>query len=338
MGSEEARGRFQKEADVLSVQQLEKLANYMLVEHFDSLVAQFVECFEDYCRQITKMQQASEKGELGYISFSMLRTDILAKDYRLRIDAYDERWYQDRVECVGLYDVSDLCVFLDEFSTMLVEERKKYVYKVSPADVAQIVLKESDRYRNAIMELVRLALVQAVKSPVYKEILRAEHFAITFGEFQDASAIVHKEDRREKDAKEVKKLLEEKRDNGHEYEFFENLDLTNGKYKNIKLAYSSGAGSDFSNSDLTNAVMFFCKFPKATFNSVKLQNSVLMGIDFDGVTMENVDFEDSRLLKLSFKNSTLINIDFTKAKSVADINLENTTLINTTLPTELVVE
>ena len=328
---------FEKEAHAASVQQLEKLTKYMLVEQFGDLIQQFVSCFEGYCQKIAKMQQTGEKGALGYIHFSLLYTDILVKKYQLRIDAYDKHYFADRVECVGIYDVGNICSFLDEFSETLFAQRKKYVYKVSVADVRQLVLEESAKYRAAITELIRLALAQATQTSAYQDVLREEQFIISVGGFQDGSAIVYREDYSEKDAKNVRKMLEEGREAGYHYEIVDRLDLSGGKFQNILLTYSTGAGSDFSNSDCQNARILFCKFPEAIFKQVTLAGALVLGTDFSGATLEDVDFQGAKLYQVSFENATLINVDFTKADAIAQMNLTNATLVNTIIPPKKVV-
>jgi len=332
MTKEKARKLFEEEVSAISVQQMEKLTKYMFVEQFEYLTQQFCGCFKDYCQKIVQMQQAGEKGSLGYIHFSLLYTDILARNYQLRIDAYDKNWYSDRVECIGTYDVGDMCLFLDEFTDILLAERKKYVFSVSEADVKQLVIEESVKYRAAIIGLIRQVFYQTDLASVFQEVLREDLFIISVGDFQDASTIVYKEDRNPKEAKDIKELLGEKQEVGHTYEVFEHLDLSGSKFQNLNLAYSSGEGSDFSNSNFQNARILFCKFPQAVFKQVNFSEAFLLGTDFSGATLEDVDFRDTKLYLVSFENATLINVDFSKAEAMAQINLTNATLINTIIP------
>ena len=74
--------------------------------------------------------------------------------------------YLDRIECVGTYDIHEIYNFLDIFAGRLEAERKKYVHKLSIADVKKRMLEESAQYHMVITFLVQAALIQAVQIPI----------------------------------------------------------------------------------------------------------------------------------------------------------------------------
>ncbi|MCL1989455.1 MAG: pentapeptide repeat-containing protein [Defluviitaleaceae bacterium] len=328
------RNKFYKKAAILGMKQVAPLETY-LDEHEGELVGKFVRCFETYCQKIINMQEKGKKDALSYLHFSLLRTNILAKHYVFRIDAYNKDWYLDEQACVGEYDVSDLFSFMNGYEKDLEKERhiSPYAPHISAADVKSLLLEESSKYTDIIIELIRLALKEAVKTMAYQAVLREDLFVIQVGEFRDVNYTVYVEDRRPKQPKDVIKLLE-RTDEEHQYEMFEQVELQGGHFNELRMAYSSGKGSQFIKSQFQRALMIACDFQGATFHQVSFKNAQLLELDFTGARMEEVDFEGAELHYLNFENATLVNIDFSKAVTFEGINLTNATLINTTIPSE----
>ena len=186
MTKTEARKTFQSDVDAISTTVTEKISSFLSDEQIGRFVEQFVVWFETYCEKIVEMQQSGKKNAVGYIHFSWLRTNFLAENYKYRVDAYDENWYLDRVECSDECDVSAVFSYLDEFANEVDIARKKYVYSLSVADVKQIVLEESMKYNLIMTALIQTGLKLALESPGYQKVLCAEKFGIYIGEFQDA--------------------------------------------------------------------------------------------------------------------------------------------------------
>ena len=193
MTKKQARKHIQVKVDEISAELMWKVHNHLSDEKTDELVLQFIACFEAYCGKIAEMQKNGNKNAISYIHFSWLRTNIIDKSYRLRIDAYDDNWYADRTECSGEYDASEIFSFLDDFAKMVDIERRGYVYALSAADTKQIVMEESLKYNEIVTSLIQKALGQAVYTSAFKSVLRGGQFSILVGEFHDASVMVYRQ-------------------------------------------------------------------------------------------------------------------------------------------------
>jgi len=336
MTIEESRNAFKEGVTEVSTTQLEKLQKYLL-ENYNKLTEQFTEMFKSYCQQITRMQEAGIKNPLSYIQFSILRYKLIEGVYEFQVDAYDQSWYGDKVECTTVYDVTPIFSYLEEFSDELIKRRRKYMQRVTVCDVKQYVLEESDKYKLAMTEFIRSALPQVIKSSEYEAIKREDLFVISVGEFRDKAELVYKEDRTEKDVEKVKQVLATDKEEGHYYEIFDELDLSASIFSNVRWLYCSGKKSQFINTEISNSMLMFCQFETAIFESTNFSNSSLVGVDFTGATLKDIDFTNTNLFQLNFENATLENIDFTQSNQMAGIKLTNAILINVTLPDELEV-
>lgn len=327
-----ARNKFHEKALVLGMKQVAPFEEYLEANE-EGLIQKFITCFESYCQQVTQMQKEGKKEPLAHIHFSLLRTNILDKNYKFRIDSYNKNWYMDKKTCSGEYDVSEIFSFISLYETALETERSKYAGQISASDVKSLLLEESMKYTDIITELIRLALKRAVQIPSYQSVLREEYFIIQVGEFRDISYTVYVEDRRAKNPKDIIRLLETKEEE-HQYEIFEQIELEGGDFTDLRMAYSSGKGSHFTKNRFQRALMVSCEFQETTFKEVNFKDAQLLELDFTGAHLENINFEDAQLHYLNFENAKLINVDFTKVIDFEDINLSKATLINTKIPSE----
>lgn len=301
-------------------------------EHFDELIEKFVKCFQDYCAQISIMQNAGEKGKIAYIHFSVLRTNILLKKHELRIDAFDENWYMDALECSYAYPISEIYSYLEKYSDEVEALWSKSIGLNDFSDVYRKVFQESNYYLFFVAELIRLGMKKVVETEEYKAIKKAECFVVCIGGYMDKFDILYKEDHTEKDSAVVKGHLQSGKQKVFSYEICENLDLSKGNYQDLEFQYSSFDNSDLSNSNMSKGRFILCNFKNAVLKDTKMDKTKLYGTDFSGALLENIDFSGAKLKSISFVNTTLINVDFSKAILAEDMNFENAKCENCIFP------
>jgi hypothetical protein len=319
------------DADQKSKELLSKLDAYISV-YLDELVDKFVGCFEQYAEKIAYIQETGEKGAVAFINFSVLRTNILAKKHFLRIDAYGQDWYADRVECAGEYDVDEVYQWLDKFESALESAREKPGSQLTLADVQMRVFEESNHYLVYVSEIIRAGMKKAADTESYRKINRHEVFVVFVGDYQDQSQIVYKEDTTIKDAKVVKRRLQEKEQSVYAYEICDNLNLSEGDYQNISLMFSSFSGCDFSGSNFSKSKLVANNFRNAVFRDTNMEQIQAFDIDFCGAVLENISFQGARLDRLSFAGAKLINVSFEGVLAVAHMDFDQADLIGTRIP------
>lgn len=306
--------------------------DYDIKAHMEELIEQFADCFLNYCRQIYQMQQQGCKGAIAYIHFSILRTNILLKKHEIRLDAYDENWYLDTVECSGSYPVERFYSYLEEYGDAVEEFRIKSIGKVSLAEAQKRVFEESNLYLFFIAELIRVGMRRVIKTEEYQRINRASCFVVCIGGFMDRFDILYKEDDTEKDSKEVKNYLQSKKQILFSHEIYRNLDLSNGDYEDLEFQYSSFAGCDFSKSRWSNSRILFSSFQNAIFKETKMERMKIFDTDFSGAILEDVSFEGAKLKHISFAGAKLLRVDFSKALLAEEIHFQGAETVDCNLP------
>lgn len=300
--------------------------------HFEQLVDKLTDCLSRYCDKIYQMQQQGEKGPIAYIHFSVLRTNILLKKHEIRLDAYDENWYLDLVECSDYYPVGEFYSYLEEYGDMVEELRSRSMGKVSLAKAQGRVFAESNLYLFFVAELIRAGMRKIIRTESYQKIERAPCFVVCIGGFLDRFDILYKEDSTVKDSKEVKRHLQSKEQTLFSHEICENLNLSEGNYEELQFQYSSFVGCDFTQSSWNKSQLLFSNFQNTILKDTKMERMKIFDTDFSGATLENVSFAGAKLKHISFAGATLSQVDFSEALLAEEINFQDARIVGCNLP------
>lgn len=289
------------------LEKLNKLDEY-LEKHKEELAAKFVEAFKNICIKAKCMQKAGNKSKIGYITFSLLRTNILEKKYVYALDAYSNLWFFDRCECQVEYDVNWAFKFLDDFEEELEEKRKHYINKILKPDVEKIKLKEVDLYNERIVKLARYAISEAVRTQAYLDIDKEEVLEVRVGEYKGFSEVVFKEDTRVKDAVAIKRWLEAKYEYEYVYEVLKNLDLSHGDYEGIDLSYADLRGSNLSNSNFKKCLLVGTNFEGADLSFSDFRDANIQGVNLNRTSLEGCKFLNKDISNLYLDDEQRKNI------------------------------
>lgn len=193
MNKEEALAHFTEH--VLQVKRKEMLQAVDLYfdRHQAELVQAFIESFRQLCWQIIQMQRNQLKGKIAYITYSLLRTEMIAGRFCYLMEAFDHRWFFDRQECQAMHDASWAGHFLERLAKELAVSSKRYVARILPPDVDRMMLAEAVYYHRYVQKLAQLALPKAVELPEYQCIEKEEKVEVRVGEYLDRSDIVYQE-------------------------------------------------------------------------------------------------------------------------------------------------
>jgi len=341
----EALEHFQQNiVNLKSKQKMQKVEEFFL-ENKDELVKDLVQSFSEICIKIKQMQSSNEKSKIGFITYSLLRTSMKEKRLTYLVEAFDNRWFFDRVECQTEYEANWLLKFLNELETELENERRQYFNMIVKADIEKIKLKEVGYYNQYLALLGRYAASEMLSLKEYGDIEKDEQLEVRVGEYLDISEIIFKEDFRVRDSKEVKAWLEEKSDRLYWSESLRNYDFSDGNFESKSFNYSDFSMSNISNCKMKSCMLIGTKFSRAImkntdlsctyiydadfsdcdlegasfckadgekgkFYNTKFKRRSLWGVSFEGANLENADFENANLKGATFKDARLLNVNF----------------------------
>lgn len=186
-----------------SIQKVNQLREYYEMNH-EGLIAGFVDSFRKICIEVRTMQERKDKEPIGYITYSLLRTNLIRRNYEYVVGAFNDEWFYDTQECNSVYNVSWAYQFLEQFETELEEKRKLYLDKIVKPELEKLKLCEATEYHEIITELARVAMSEAVRLDEFHQIEKAEVFEVRVDDYKQISEVIYKEDVFTKDSGEMK--------------------------------------------------------------------------------------------------------------------------------------
>ncbi|MDR9855914.1 pentapeptide repeat-containing protein [Paenibacillus sp. VCA1] len=245
-----------------------------------------VEEFRGYCRDIRQAQIQGRKGKIGYITYSMLRTTWLEERPAYLVEASDALWMLDskpiRFECDASWSYS----FWTDLRQQLQGEAEKQHASLSELEWEQTMLEAAEHIHALVVNMMRLAMKQAVCLPEFQELEREETFEIRVGEYMDHSVSVYREDRRAIEADEIRSWLEEKEEHAYSYQALTKVQLSCGDYSLLDFRYTAFRQVEMEHSRLHGCVLVGTVWQESRLNGIDLTYSLLYGADFSGCSMK----------------------------------------------------
>lgn len=147
--------------------------------------------FDKVCKLAKDLQEKESKGDIKYIYFSLLRSNIIEDIGEYRIDLYDENWVLDKEECSINIDLNFIYSSLFKQKKELKEKKKEYGKSISDMDVENIIFKEIDKYHILAVEFLKELIEKLINISSYEEMKKSEDIVILAGEYMDETEIIY---------------------------------------------------------------------------------------------------------------------------------------------------
>lgn len=284
-------------------------------EHKDFLKIGFIKSLADICSKITDMQRLDIKADIGYIIYTLYRTNIIEENYTYTIEAFSKNLYHDYSECTVQYDAKWLFDFLHQLKTDLQKEAKRYMNKVLLLDVQKIILKELEKYNEYMVKLARYSISEATGISEYDEICKDQVVEIGIGEYKTKFELIYREDSRKKESKEIKEWLQKKLEDGYTHHTLKDLDLSNGSYEALNLGYGI-FNSDFRNSNMRRCMLAHTNFHESNLEGVNFEKADLSYCYLKEASLGNTNFKWANLEGAIFSKDQQITLSEGQRKTI----------------------
>ncbi|MFB5763887.1 pentapeptide repeat-containing protein [Paenibacillus medicaginis] len=253
--------------------------------------AHFIEHFRRFCHRILDGQRSGDKGEIGYITYSLLRTGLMDGQPAYVAEAFDERWFFDRQPVQMEYDPKWAFQPLKGLEKQWEPAARMYVGKIPMPLLEKLKLAETVHFHSYVTELIRYAMPQAVQLPEFQDLAKSPVFELRVGEYMDHSVTVYKEDKRELDSTVVREWLGDRLEGEYAYQGVEGADLSGGDYPGLDFRYTA--------------------FRQCNLSFARLSFGMLVGTHWRNCLLEGADFSFSALHGSDFRGCRLPNSVFT---------------------------
>ncbi len=223
-----------------------------------------------------------EKEYVCFMYFSLLKTDLINRNYRVLLHGLDISWYMDNEPAEVYVDVKELFMPFDELWNCLAAANQGYGGFVNDYDIRNMLFDELTIIDNMICQILRYRLRDWERKGIFDPVTRSPYWILRWGEYRDQSEILVQTDRVEKAPGVWKAEL-----------------LKTGR-KPENMVFSYWYKGTYENRTIKDMDMRFITFEGSTIQNVVFQNCNLEGSRFPG----------SRLVGCSFEGCNLWGADF----------------------------
>ena len=245
----------------------------------------------------TKDYSERTNTEVGYIQFTLLRTNLIYGKLVYDVHIYDKRWYLEDYTDIGEIDMSYYFQPLEDAKQHLYKESRKYVGKVDPPRVDNIISGYLEHFGYFFVKMFRYVLLEATECTEYAEIVKYKNFRILAGELYDLPAVLHIEAKHRLSFDKLKEHISDK---------------TNCKYLDLK-------NSNFTAMDMSKADLQYSDFRGSTLQEADFSKSSLEGCIFANCNLAQANFSGAKLSEANFQNANLQKANLSATLSVEGI-------------------
>lgn len=154
-------------------------------DNWKELTGNIKEAFARLCQKTAGVQSAGKKNSISYIYGSFLYSSLCLGQSVCRLDAYDENWFLDRVECTVCYDAGWAFSFLHGACNRLAQESKKYAGAITRYDIELIKRTEAGRFSEYIEDLGEKVIEDVFQASDFQALEKADKLTVYMGEYKD---------------------------------------------------------------------------------------------------------------------------------------------------------
>ncbi|WP_077611746.1 pentapeptide repeat-containing protein [Clostridium sp. Marseille-P2415] len=299
-------------------------------ENMDPLSKELSRSFERLIERIEEEQRKYPERNIFCISICVLRSRYVKRDGRVKIYAYDEKFYLDSNAIWTEWDAEVLFKYLWELEDNLHQCLRDFKGEVTGADLKNIMLTEYIPYIiRYITEIARFAIRKKYIHKLSK-LKVMDDFCITAGEYKGSFDEVYITERLSDNNQELQKLLENYRESNIQFysKIYENMKLRNFQLIGINFTKSNFYRMDMSDSNFDGGFFLKACFHHCDLKNTSWKEALLFDADFSDSDLSEGDFTNSMasitppnlfncnifsLIGADFTNTNLTNADFTGA-------------------------
>lgn len=245
-----------------------------------------------------------EKEKIMFFHFSLLRVDLLRKEYRFFVQAFDARWYMDSEPAETTFSLTFLFSILEEIKKKLTLDAGKYMGKINRYDISELLQNNAMEWNQILAGELRFLFRDIEENKDFSEIPKLETWGIYWGEYRDASELIAFVDREKKDQKDWERALRLSKEQEEA--------LISKYWFSMEVKDSDGSGKYF----------LFNEFENCTLTQISFDDSNLSGSRFKNCTIKECSFHNAVIRQADFVNCKWENNDFAGADLTSSIFLE----------------
>lgn len=244
-------------------------------------------------------EKMEEQGKeyVCFMYFSLLKTDLLDRNYRVHLHGLDISWYMDNEPAEVYVDVKELFTPFDELWDELIQANQGFGVSVNDYDIRNLLFDELAVIDNMICQILRYRLRDWEKKGIFDPVIRSPYWILRWGEYRDQTEILVQTDRVEKEPGiwKAELLKTARRPENMVFSYWYKGTYENRTIKDMDMRFITFEDSSIKNVAFQNCNLEGSRFPGSRF----------VGCSFEGCNLWGADFRESAFEQTSFAGAEL---------------------------------
>ena len=244
-----------------------------------------------------EQMEKQEKEYVCYLYFSVLKTDLMDRKYRVLLHGMDMRWYLDEEPAEVYVDARELFAPLDDLRNAIEEANRGYGGAVNSYDIQNLLFDELPLLDSMVCHALRFILREWEEKGIFDKVSRSPYWILKWGEYRDKSEFLLLTDRVEKPASAWKEeLAKAKRDpEAMVFSYWYKANLEGRNPEKLDMRFMTLEECMVKNTAFTGCNMEGCRFPKSRMSGCSFAGCNLSGADFRACGFEETSFAGAEL-------------------------------------------
>ncbi len=305
---------------------------FPILNHTISELEKYLQChleqiIKKVCMDIEtlfdKAAKASEQQKIAYITFHLMRKDILDGIYKYRMFIYDKSWYLKKGQQIDTLDSSFVYDYYDTFLKEVLLKSNAYRSVFCIPELEMFAMRQLEIFHYHFVEVLRYAMNYVTESEAYYKLKKEEHIEIQSGAYYEHCDRLYQEDM-EKDYGKWRRQFLKQEDKQFRFADLRGIDLKEVDAKDVNLEYADIRKSDLQLINLENSDLQGIRLQKTNLQGANLQKTILNYACFEYADLQQVCFDEAITLLsnvfglkihlpyqyVSFRNCCLKNASF----------------------------
>ena len=306
---------------------------FPILNHTISALEEQLQChieqvIQNVCMDIEMLfnkvaEQQEQKQKIAYITFHLMRKDILDGIYQYRLYVYDKSWYLKRGQEIGTLDSRFIYDYYDVFLKEVLLKSNAYRSIFSIPELEMFAMRQLKIFHYHFVEVLRYAMNDIIESEAYYKLKKEEHIEIQSGAYYERCEKLYQEDK-QKDYGKWRRQFLEQQDKQFRFADLKGIVLKEIDAKDVNLEYADIRKSDLQSINLENSDLQGIRLQKANLQKANLQKTILNYACFEYANLQQACFDEAITLLsnvftlkihlpyqyVSFRNCCLKNASF----------------------------
>lgn len=288
MTKQQSIEKWQKEVFSMALKNAEKMLTDYLQSHAEQIIKQVCQNLCNIFENISRKQQY----KAAYITFHLMRKDILDGIYQYRVFLYNDSWYLKPGQQIDVLDTRFVYDYYELFYKDLIQNSIAFRSFLSVAEIEIFAMRALETFHGYVVDILRYAINDVLEQDCYYKIQKEQVLEIQSGEYYESCDKIYKEVQ-EIDYGKWRREFKKGENKLFLFEDLRGIELTNISAMGTDCRYTNFQKSDLKGTSFQNAILIGTRFQHSNMKYANFEATLLNYARFDDADLEGACFEKS---------------------------------------------